>query len=147
MTVQTGDSNVFAPVDVNIAQGQTLDFQNLEVAPHNLISRLAGPDKGPLFEAKTFQGPDVSKAVQGVQYLGAGAYDFHCTLHENMVGTLTVSSSGTPVARPKISVSIKDSKLADRPYAPGDRGIWVKSKCLNREEFVVVGGPTWKSSG
>jgi hypothetical protein len=24
-------------------------------------------------------------------------------------------------------------------YAPGDRGMWVKSKCLNREEFVVVG--------
>src|SRR5882757_4182995 len=31
------------------------------------------------------------------------------------------------------------SKRADRPYVPGDRGIWVKSKCLNREEFVVVG--------
>jgi ATP-dependent DNA ligase len=31
------------------------------------------------------------------------------------------------------------SKQADRPYAPGDRGIWLKSKCLNREEFVVVG--------
>jgi DNA ligase D-like protein (predicted ligase) len=31
------------------------------------------------------------------------------------------------------------SKQADRSYAPGDRGIWVKSKCLNREEFVVVG--------
>jgi ATP-dependent DNA ligase len=31
------------------------------------------------------------------------------------------------------------SKQADRPYAPGDRGIWEKSKCLNREEFVVVG--------
>jgi bifunctional non-homologous end joining protein LigD len=31
------------------------------------------------------------------------------------------------------------SKQSDRPYAPGDRGIWVKSKCLNREEFVVVG--------
>jgi len=31
------------------------------------------------------------------------------------------------------------SKRADRAYAPGDRGIWVKSKCLNREEFVVVG--------
>ena len=24
------------------------------------------------------------------------------------------------------------SKRADRPYAPGDRGIWVKSKCLKR---------------
>jgi bifunctional non-homologous end joining protein LigD len=31
------------------------------------------------------------------------------------------------------------SKRFDRPYAPGDRGIWLKSKCLNREEFVVVG--------
>ena len=31
------------------------------------------------------------------------------------------------------------SKRIDRPYLPGDRGAWVKSKCLNREEFVVVG--------
>jgi bifunctional non-homologous end joining protein LigD len=31
------------------------------------------------------------------------------------------------------------SKRADQPYASGDRWIWVKSKCLNREEFVVVG--------
>jgi DNA ligase D-like protein (predicted ligase) len=31
------------------------------------------------------------------------------------------------------------SKRVDQPYAPGDRGLWVKSKCLNREEFVVVG--------
>jgi bifunctional non-homologous end joining protein LigD len=31
------------------------------------------------------------------------------------------------------------SKRVDRPYAPDDRGLWLKSKCLNREEFVVVG--------
>jgi DNA ligase D-like protein (predicted ligase) len=31
------------------------------------------------------------------------------------------------------------SKRVDRPYASGDRGLWVKSKCLNREEFVVIG--------
>jgi ATP-dependent DNA ligase len=31
------------------------------------------------------------------------------------------------------------SKRADAPYAPGDRGLWVKVKCRNREEFVVVG--------
>ena len=29
------------------------------------------------------------------------------------------------------------SKQADRPYAPGERGIWVKSKCLNREDLAV----------
>ena len=31
------------------------------------------------------------------------------------------------------------SKRADAPYAPANRGLWVKTKCLNREEFVVVG--------
>jgi DNA ligase D-like protein (predicted ligase) len=31
------------------------------------------------------------------------------------------------------------SKQIDAPYAPGDRGLWRKSKCLNREEFVIVG--------
>jgi len=38
------------------------------------------------------------------------------------------------------------SKRADRPYAPGDRGTWVKSKCLNRAEFVVVGWTDPKGS-
>jgi DNA ligase D-like protein (predicted ligase) len=31
------------------------------------------------------------------------------------------------------------SKRADRPYLPDDRGAWVKAKCLNRAEFIVVG--------
>jgi ATP-dependent DNA ligase len=31
------------------------------------------------------------------------------------------------------------SKRADAPYAPGNRGLWLKVRCLNREEFVVVG--------
>lgn len=33
------------------------------------------------------------------------------------------------------------SKRADAPYSPGNRGLWVKVKCQNREEFVVVAGP------
>ena len=31
------------------------------------------------------------------------------------------------------------SKTVDAPYAPGNRGLWRKSKCFNRQEFVVVG--------
>ncbi len=27
----------------------------------------------------------------------------------------------------------------DEPYRPGNRGVWVKTKALNRQEFVVVG--------
>jgi DNA ligase D-like protein (predicted ligase) len=31
------------------------------------------------------------------------------------------------------------SKRADAPYVPANRGLWLKVKCLNREEFVVIG--------
>jgi bifunctional non-homologous end joining protein LigD len=31
------------------------------------------------------------------------------------------------------------SKRIDAPYAPGNRGLWRKVKCLNRAEFVVIG--------
>jgi hypothetical protein len=31
------------------------------------------------------------------------------------------------------------SERADAPDAAGSRGLWLKVKCLNREEFVVVG--------
>jgi ATP-dependent DNA ligase len=31
------------------------------------------------------------------------------------------------------------SKRVDRAYAPGTRGLRLKSKCLNREEFIVIG--------
>jgi bifunctional non-homologous end joining protein LigD len=31
------------------------------------------------------------------------------------------------------------SKRADAPYVAGNRGLWLKVKCFNREEFVVIG--------
>jgi bifunctional non-homologous end joining protein LigD len=31
------------------------------------------------------------------------------------------------------------SKRVDAPYVTGNRGLWLKTKCVNREEFVVVG--------
>ncbi len=108
MLTQTG--NVYEPADVSIPQGGTLDYDNAAQAPHNIIARDAGPDDGPLFEVATFVGP-ATQPVEGVQYLKAGTYAFHCTLHETMTGTLTVEPTGTPVRRPRIGVAIKSSKL------------------------------------
>jgi ATP-dependent DNA ligase len=31
------------------------------------------------------------------------------------------------------------SKRADAAYTPSNRGLWLKVKCLHREEFVVIG--------
>ena len=46
-------------------------------------------------------------------------------------------STGSPIAC-ELSLEGIVSKRADAPYAPGNRGLWLKVKCLNREEFVVV---------
>src|SRR5262249_22676901 len=44
----------------------------------------------------------------------------------------------------KLGVEGVVSKRVDQPYVPGNRGLWLKSKCLNREEFIVVG---WTDPG
>jgi DNA ligase D-like protein (predicted ligase) len=39
----------------------------------------------------------------------------------------------------KLSVEGMVSKQVDKPYLPGNRGVWVKTKFLNRQEFGIVG--------
>jgi DNA ligase D-like protein (predicted ligase) len=39
----------------------------------------------------------------------------------------------------KLGVEGIVSKQIDKPYLPGDRGAWVKTKLLNRQEFIVLG--------
>jgi hypothetical protein len=35
--------------------------------------------------------------------------------------------------------ALKAHKRVDYAYAPGTCSLWLKSKCLSREEFVVIG--------
>jgi ATP-dependent DNA ligase len=39
----------------------------------------------------------------------------------------------------KLGVEGMVSKQVDKPYLPGNRGVWVKTRFLNRQEFVIVG--------
>jgi hypothetical protein len=40
---------------------------------------------------------------------------------------------------PRPELSLEGSKRAEAPYSPRDRGLWVKVKCQNQEEFVIIG--------
>jgi plastocyanin len=101
--------NTYHPTNPTIAAGGTFDYDNQSIHIHNVFSNKRGPDGGPLFDTKTSKGPK-TESVEGVQYLNPGTYDFHCTLHQDMKGTLTVTA-GQPAPRPEIAVSIKSSKL------------------------------------
>ena len=48
-------------------------------------------------------------------------------------------SSSRRLRRPQLGLEGIVSKRLDAPYVPGNRGLWLKTKRLNREEFMVVG--------
>ena len=65
----------------------------------------------PLFRSKTI-GKGKSALIDGLQYLPAGSYKFNCSIHpDSMKGTFVVSGKGTPVARPKIQVTVPAQTL------------------------------------
>jgi bifunctional non-homologous end joining protein LigD len=77
----------------------------------------------PLIERKDQLGAPLASAPPSLHYSdhvighGPAFYDKACGMHvEGIV-----------------------SKRLDAPYTPSNRGLWRKVKCLNREEFVVVG--------
>ncbi|MFM9077948.1 MAG: hypothetical protein ACKORM_07000 [Solirubrobacterales bacterium] len=93
--------------------GTTTEFSNPggpNRVPHNVYSKGTGPDGGSLFYSKTI-GPGMTTPVDGTEYLATGRYPFVCTLHSGMNGVLDVTS-GTPVARPKVTPTIRSRSLA-----------------------------------
>ena len=88
------------------------------------LLHLAGWDVSslPLIERKALLEPLVANKP-GLQFNG----------HDTGDGELILKHAG------KLCFEGIVSKTIDAPYAPGNRGLWRKSKALNRQEFVIVG--------
>ena len=84
----TAAALTYLPGEVTIAPGDSLQFFNADVAPHNVVSTaLTGGE--PLFASDT-AGPLGLVAVEGVEDLGIGTYAFFCSVHPNMRGAVLV---------------------------------------------------------
>ena len=71
----------FNPADITAKVGQTVTFTNGDSAPHT-----ATLDDG------SCTTPNISNgASDGLMFTAAGTYPFHCNVHPNMKGTITVS--------------------------------------------------------
>jgi len=83
--------------------------------PHDVISFDPGPDGKELFRSAIVPGSadpgSPEGPVEGTQFLSAGTYEFFCSIHAGMDGTMTVSTTGTPIPRPEISLKLKSKKL------------------------------------
>jgi plastocyanin len=71
----------FDPADIQATVGQTVTFTNNDSAPHT-----ATLDDG------SCTTPNISNGgSDGLTFNAAGTYPFHCNVHPNMKGTITVS--------------------------------------------------------
>lgn len=83
----------FVPEEIEIVKGDKLDYTNADVlAPHNVESRVTKRDGNPLFGSATISW-GTTAPVKGVEKLGPGAYDFVCSLHPGMTGTIFVKKA------------------------------------------------------
>ncbi len=120
------DETVYAvPVDrysssvITIDQGETLFFRNADLNRHDLVSKAQEGGK-PIFSTPLLS-TGGEAVVQGAQTLKGGNYEFFCTVHTYMTGTLTVTGAGAPAPSPSpqsdttaptVSVKVVDSSVS-----------------------------------
>ncbi|HKP92161.1 MAG TPA: plastocyanin/azurin family copper-binding protein [Thermoleophilaceae bacterium] len=116
--IAAGPGSQYLTTSVTIDQGERLTFQNVDTTGHDVTARLPGLDGKPLFGTPVI-GTGGSAFVDGSQYLTTGDYDFLCSIHPFMTGTLHVTTGGKPVPRPArpdtrapgVAVQIVSAKL------------------------------------
>ena len=70
----------FDPPEVTAAVGETIGWTNADSAPHT-----ATPDDGACDTGNIAQ-----DATAGLVFDAAGTYTYHCNVHPNMTGTITI---------------------------------------------------------
>ncbi len=108
-TIVAGPADQFSAPTYNTDQGAVVQFRD-DGGTHNVTARQTGPDGGALFLSPTLSSG--TAGIQGTQYLPAGDYAFYCTVHPTtMSGTLHITSSGAPQARPSSSIKVARRNL------------------------------------
>ena len=136
--------NQFAPPTVAAGQGDSLRFDNTDVASHNITS--VG---SPHFGTQGNISPGSSGNVYGVSSLAPGDYHFVCTLHPGMTGILHVGAAGAPglPGLPQFSPSAPldpASLLPKVAPAPLRGGSWpFYGRDLRNSRDGGPSGPSW----
>jgi plastocyanin len=71
----------FGPADISATVGQTITFTNNDSAPHTAT-----------LDDDSCGTPNIATGESnGLMFTAAGTYPFHCAVHPNMKGTITIS--------------------------------------------------------
>ena len=79
--------NDYLPGTITVARGSTLTFANTGALPHTVTDRAGSFDSGIVMPGQSYRRT----------FSTAGTYEYFCTIHPEMSGTVVVTASGTPV--------------------------------------------------
>ena len=111
--VQATDSKNFVPSNLSISVGDTVRWTNTGSKVHNLT-----------FAESVLPSTTVAGLAAGVTHQmtfnRAGTFSYQCTLHDGMVGSITVqAASGTAPAPTPAPAPAPKSTLTPTPLSPG----------------------------
>ncbi len=79
--------NDYLPQTITVARGSTLTWSNTGSLPHTVTDRAGGFDSGIVMPGDAYRRT----------FASAGSFEYFCTIHPEMSGTVVVTESGTPV--------------------------------------------------
>ena len=98
--------------NIEIDAGEPVTFLNLDLtAPHDVTSIDPGPGGSALFSSETV-GFLTEVPVVGAENLGPGSYDYICSIHSFMTGSIRVGGAGGGGGGGSLKVRVLDRKLA-----------------------------------
>jgi plastocyanin len=99
--------------NIEIDAGEAITLTNLDLtAAHDVTSIDVGPGATPLFASETI-GFAASAPVNGAEALDPGTYDFLCSVHTFMTGSIKVrGAGGGSSSAPSLHLSALGSRLA-----------------------------------
>jgi plastocyanin len=106
-SVSIGD-NFFDPADVAVEPGSTITWTNQGAVPHTVTADDGSFDSGVLNPGDSYT----------VTFSGQGTLTYHCTLHPEMTGSVTVGGGGA-ANQPPAPAAPADSAPADMPADSG----------------------------
>lgn len=142
--------NDYRPPTITVAKGSTLTWSNTGALPHTVTDRADGFDSGIVMPG------DVYRRT----FTSAGSFDYFCTIHPEMTGTVVVTESGVPVGTgagddgllpaPDVAeASDESAPAADDPPLPSHASVDVIDNDFDPNPLRVAVGAliTWTNVG
>ncbi len=129
--------NAFTPASKTVSTGSTVVWTNTGVVPHTVTSSSGGFDSGFLFTGDTYRRT----------FSNPGTYDYVCTIHPGMSGTITVT--GAPTGDPPPEEGGPDPGGPVPGGAAGPSSVSIVDNAFRPATLTVSAGQTigWANNG